>query len=42
MAMQPAIVHVRGARNQAPIRPVSSPPCAFAGSLTLKCQYRDA
>jgi hypothetical protein len=42
MATQPAMVQVRGARNQARIRLVSSLACAFAPSLTLNCQYRDA
>jgi hypothetical protein len=42
MATQPAIVQVRGARSQARVRLVSLVPCAFAGSLTLNCQYRDA
>ena len=41
MAMQPAIVQVRDARNQAQLR-LLSPRCgAFAPSLTPDCQYRD-
>jgi hypothetical protein len=36
------MVQVRGERTQARIRPVSLASRAFAGSLTLDCQYRDA